>query len=109
MPLKRCTSLLIFLFCSLALWCKSTSGGSSFLSPSQKPQIKGKASRVSRHIMEDSAHPNEDNHITISAPLEIGITMKEEDFEEYGILLQEIMQRLLGNTEKAGLPKSSVL
>lgn len=33
--------------------------------------------------------------------------MKEEDFEEYGVALQEIIRRLLGNT--AGLPNSSVL
>lgn len=44
----------------------------------------------------------------ISAPFEIGITMREEDFEEYGTSLQDIIQRLLGNTETAGLSNSSV-
>ncbi|XP_075997486.1 appetite-regulating hormone [Genypterus blacodes] len=104
MLLKRNTTLMVFLFCSLTLWCKPTSGGSSFLSPSQKPQMKGKAPRVSRHIMEESGQPKEDNHITIRAPFEIGIAVREEDFEDYGIMLQEVLQRLLGNTETADGP-----
>lgn len=40
MFLKRSTCLLVFLACSLTMWCKSTSAGSSFLSPSQKPQVR---------------------------------------------------------------------
>lgn len=43
----------------------------------------------------------------VTAPFEIGFTMKEEDFEEYSVALQEIIRRLLGNTE--GLANSSVL
>lgn len=39
MFLKTNTYLLVCLLCSLSLWCKSTSAGSSFLSPSQKPQV----------------------------------------------------------------------
>nr|ALB25888.1 ghrelin [Siniperca chuatsi] len=101
MFLKRNTCLLVFLLCSLTLWCRSTSAGSSFLSPSQKPQNKGKPFRVGRQVMEEPNQPTEDNHITISAPFEIGITMREEDFEEYGVALQEIVQRLLGNTQTA--------
>ncbi|XP_029286527.1 appetite-regulating hormone [Cottoperca gobio] len=101
MFLKRNTCLLVFLLCSLTLWCKSTSAGSSFLSPSQKPQNKGKSSRVGRQVMEEPSEPTEDNHITISAPFEIGLTLTEQDFEEYGVVLQEIIQRLLENTETA--------
>ncbi|XP_042366365.1 ghrelin/obestatin prepropeptide [Plectropomus leopardus] len=97
MFLKRNTYLLVIMFCSLTLWCKSTSAGSSFLSPSQKPPNKGKSSRVGRQVMEEP----EDNHITISAPFEIGFTVRREDFEEYGVALQDIIQRLLGNTETA--------
>ncbi|XP_018528964.1 ghrelin/obestatin prepropeptide [Lates calcarifer] len=104
MFLKRNTCLLVFLLCSLTLWCKSTSAGSSFLSPSQKPQNKGKSSRVGRQVMEEPSQPTGDNHITVSAPFEIGITMTAEDFEEYGVVLQEIIQRLLGNTETAERP-----
>ncbi|KAM6947931.1 appetite-regulating hormone [Anarhichas minor] len=101
MFVKRNTCLLVFLLCSLTLWCKSTSAGSSFLSPSQKPQNKGKPPRVGRQVMEEPSEPAEDNHITISAPFDIGFTVREEDFEQYGAALQEIIQRLLGSTEEA--------
>nr|UTO68395.1 ghrelin-1 [Cilus gilberti] len=84
------------------MWCKSTSAGSSFLSPSQKPQNRGKSpSRVGRQVMEEPSQPTADNHLTISAPFEIAVTLREEDFEEYGAALQEIIQRLLGSTETA--------
>ncbi|KAM7402029.1 hypothetical protein PAMP_017303 [Pampus punctatissimus] len=104
MLLKRNTFLLVLLLCFLAMWCKSTSAGSSFLSPSHKPQSRGKSSRVGRQVMEEPGQPIEGDHITISAPFEIGITMRGEDFEEYGVLLQEIIQHLLGNTETAEKP-----
>ncbi|XP_070759160.1 appetite-regulating hormone [Enoplosus armatus] len=104
MFLKRNTCLLVFLLCSLTLWCKSTSAGSSFLSPSHKPPNKGKPSRVGRQVMEEPSQPTEDNHITISAPFEIGVTMSGEDFEEYSAALQEIIKRLLGDTEAADTP-----
>lgn len=42
----------------------------------------------------------------VSAPFEMGITMTAEDFEEYGVLLQEVIRRVLGNTETAGAPKT---
>ncbi|XP_071351561.1 appetite-regulating hormone [Trachinotus anak] len=104
MFLKRSTCLLVCLLCSLTLWCKSASAGSSFLSPSQKPQNRGKSSRVGRQVMVEPSQPTEDNHITVSAPFEIGITMTAEDFEEYGVVLQDIIQRLLGNTDTAEGP-----
>ncbi|XP_051270674.1 ghrelin/obestatin prepropeptide [Dicentrarchus labrax] len=104
MFLKKNTCLLVVLLCSLTLWCKSTSAGSSFLSPSQKPQSRGKSSRVGRQTMEEPSQPTEDNHITISAPFEIGVTVREEDFEEYGVALQEIIQHLLGNGDTAETP-----
>nr|ACM17810.1 preproghrelin [Larimichthys crocea] len=102
MFLKRSTCLLVFLACSLTMWCKSTSAGSSFLSPSQKPQNRGKSPpRVGRQVMEEPGPPAEDNHLPISAPFEIAVTMREEDFEEYRAALQEIIQGLLGSTETA--------
>ncbi|XP_026205039.1 ghrelin/obestatin prepropeptide [Anabas testudineus] len=97
MLLKRKTFVLFFVACSLILWCKSASAGSSFLSHSQKPQHKGKSHRVGRQV--ESGQPTEDNHMTISAPFEIGITVGEEDFDKYSMVLQEIIQRLLGNTD----------
>lgn len=69
------------------------------------------------HTRDDSAPPkNQPSNFMvllsseqISAPFEFAITMREEDFEDYGAALQEIIQRLAGNTETAGLPNSSVL
>nr|XP_020463567.1 ghrelin-like [Monopterus albus]AGB34167.1 ghrelin [Monopterus albus] len=104
MVLKRNTCLLVSLLCSLTLWCKTTSAGSSFLSPSQKPQNKGKSSRFGRQVTEESSQLPEDDHITISAPFEIGITMTERDFEQYSMVLQEIIQHLLGNAGSAERP-----
>ncbi|XP_055364767.1 ghrelin/obestatin prepropeptide [Betta splendens] len=95
MLLKRNTFLLLVVLCALVLWSHSVSAGSSFLSPSQKPQHKGKSYRVGRRAMEEPSQPPEDSHVTISAPFEIGITMGEEDFQEYGMVLQEMIRRLL--------------
>ncbi|XP_056293268.1 ghrelin/obestatin prepropeptide [Pseudoliparis swirei] len=92
MFVKRNTCLLVVLLCSLALWCKSTSAGSSFLSPSQKPQNKGKSPRVGRQVMEEPSEPAEDNPITISAPFDVGFTVREQDFERCGAVLQDIIQ-----------------
>ncbi|KAG7218175.1 hypothetical protein INR49_020573, partial [Caranx melampygus] len=101
MFLKRNTYLLVCLLCSLTLWCKSASAGSSFLSPAQKPQNRGKSPRVGRQVLEEPAQPTEDTHLRVTAPFEIAVTMTTEDLEEYGVMLQEFIQRLLGNTEAA--------
>ncbi|KAG7233132.1 hypothetical protein INR49_007428, partial [Caranx melampygus] len=132
MFLKRNTYLLVCLLCSLSLWCKSASAGSSFLSPAQKPQgtvlppegrkddsyvvthlkktaadavvepNRGKSPRVGRQVLEEPAQPTEDTHLRqVTAPFEIAVTMTTEDLEEYGVMLQEFIQRLLGNTEAA--------
>ncbi|KAK2862201.1 hypothetical protein Q5P01_001734 [Channa striata] len=85
-----------------SLESRSASAGSSFLSPSQKPQNKGKSYRVGRQVGEPQ--PTEDNHVTIIAPFEIGITMREEVFEEYVAEMQDIIQRLLGNTDSKERP-----
>ncbi|XP_055774138.1 ghrelin/obestatin prepropeptide [Salvelinus fontinalis] len=108
MLLKRNTGLMILMLCTLALWAKSVSAGSSFLSPSQKPQGKGKPPRVGRRDIESFAElfegplHQEDKHNTIKAPFEMGITMSEEEFQEYGALLQKILQDVLGDTATAG-------
>ncbi|XP_038825719.1 ghrelin/obestatin prepropeptide isoform X1 [Salvelinus namaycush] len=110
MLLKRNTGLTILMLCTLALWAKSVSAGSSFLSPSQKPQVrqgKGKPPRVGRRDIESFAElfegplHQEDKHNTIKAPFEMGITMSEEEFQEYGAVLQKILQDVLGDTATA--------
>lgn len=171
MFLKRNTCLFGMLLFSLTVWFESTSAGSSFLSPSQKPQVRRlgcnsliylcfhrttlrtwdqfvtpvsqmlyhclllvkqsrtKPSRAGRQAMSEPSQPSESNQFTVStnnlhatkkctfcltslssfglkqiaAPLELGITMREEDFEESGVSLQEVVQHLLGYTWTAGL------
>ncbi|XP_035802733.1 ghrelin/obestatin prepropeptide [Amphiprion ocellaris] len=102
MFMKRNTCMLAFLLCCLTLWSKSASAGSSFLSPSQKPQNRGKSPRVGRQAMEENIPPTDDNHVTISAPFKIGITISEDDLDEYRVILQEIVQHLLGSSETSG-------
>ncbi|XP_075893250.1 appetite-regulating hormone isoform X2 [Nelusetta ayraudi] len=104
MFLKRNTCLLAILLFSLTVWFKSTSAGSSFLSPSQKPQSRTKPSRVGRQAMREPSQPSENNQFTITAPFEIGITMREEDFEEYGVSLQDVVEHLLGYKWTAETP-----
>ncbi|XP_072309084.1 appetite-regulating hormone [Eucyclogobius newberryi] len=98
MFLKRNTCLVAFLLCSLAIWCKSTSAGSSFLSPSHKPQMRGK-SRVGRQTSEGPGQPSGNNGFQISAPFEIGVTLNEQEFEDYGAILQRILKNLLGERD----------
>lgn len=92
-----------------------------------------KSSRIGRQAMEEPNQTNEDKTMTvswgkiqnkyspspssqscsfvfffssdqISAPFEIGVTLRAEDLADYIVELQEIVQRLLGNTESAGCP-----
>ncbi|KAM4588707.1 appetite-regulating hormone [Odontesthes bonariensis] len=98
MFLKRNSCLLVFMMCSLTLWCKVSF---SFLRPSHKPLQKGKSPRVDRQAMKEPSGPTKDSGLKMSAPFEIGITITDEDFEGYSVVLQEIIQRLLGNSETA--------
>ncbi|KAK0148676.1 Ghrelin [Merluccius polli] len=97
--MKRETITVILLLCSLALWCQPAKAGVTFLSPSQKPLSKGKPPRVGRQAME-FAQPLKDNDVRISAPFEIGFPMHEEEFEEYGPVLQKLWQHILGDTDE---------
>ncbi|XP_056130662.1 ghrelin/obestatin prepropeptide isoform X4 [Lampris incognitus] len=72
MPVQRTTVQVLLLLCCVALCWELVKGGSSFLSPAHKPQV--------------------------SAPFGTGIALTEDEFEEYGQVLQKILQHLLGNT-----------
>ncbi|XP_022046748.1 ghrelin/obestatin prepropeptide [Acanthochromis polyacanthus] len=100
MFMKSNTCMLVFLLCCLTLWSKSASAGSSFLSPSQKPQNRGKLPRVGRQVMEENIPPTDDKHLTV--PFQIGVTISEDDLDEYRVILQEIVQHLLGSSETSG-------
>ncbi|XP_035237098.1 ghrelin/obestatin prepropeptide [Anguilla rostrata] len=104
--MKR-TAYSILLVCVLALWMDSVQAGSSFLSPSQRPQGKDKKPpRVGRRdsdgildlFMRPPLQDEDIRHITFNTPFEIGITMTEELFQQYGEVMQKIMQDLLMDT-----------
>ncbi|XP_056130659.1 ghrelin/obestatin prepropeptide isoform X2 [Lampris incognitus] len=98
MPVQRTTVQVLLLLCCVALCWELVKGGSSFLSPAHKPQGKGKPSRAGRQAFEEYVQPGEDNDVTVSAPFGTGIALTEDEFEEYGQVLQKILQHLLGNT-----------
>uniref|UniRef100_A0A3B3QXZ7 Ghrelin/obestatin prepropeptide n=1 Tax=Paramormyrops kingsleyae TaxID=1676925 RepID=A0A3B3QXZ7_9TELE len=96
MQLKKQIAYGIMFICILALWTDSAQAGSSFLSPSQKPQKK--PVRVGKRFSEGLPPPfetleGENKHFTF--PFEMGITMNEEEFQEYGNVLQTIVQEVL--------------
>ncbi|KAL4655247.1 ghrelin-like [Arapaima gigas] len=117
-PNRRAACGIVFI-CILALWTDCVQGGSSFLSPSQKPQGKGdkKPPRLGRRFSEVTSDPFEKTAedvkpVTFNAPFEIGITMTEEEFQEYGDVLQRIIEDLLtdpapGKVDLAGEPRFS--
>ncbi|KAJ8408154.1 hypothetical protein AAFF_G00263820 [Aldrovandia affinis] len=101
----------MLLVCLLALWTDTALAGSSFLSPSQKPQGKEKKPpRVGRRGAEGildlfERHPSEmeeNKRITFKTPFEIGITMTEQEFQQYGEVLQRFMQDVLMDAPATG-------
>ncbi|XP_030634320.1 appetite-regulating hormone [Chanos chanos] len=104
MQLGRRAGHMILVLCAMALWVESVRGGSSFLSPAQKPQ--GKGGRASPRVgRRDATQPEtpllQDNQITVSAPFELGISMSEAEFEEYGPVLRRILFDVLGDAPAA--------
>ncbi|KAK1158474.1 ghrelin-like [Acipenser oxyrinchus oxyrinchus] len=103
-----------FLFiCILELGTEHVDAGSSFLSPAgNKPQLgkpvkKPAEPKMTRRdsesmveILEGQFHDIGDNKIMFSAPFEIGISMSESQYQEYGHLLQKLTEDILAdNTE----------
>ncbi|XP_031423948.1 ghrelin/obestatin prepropeptide [Clupea harengus] len=93
-------SHMIVLVCTLALLMETVRGGSSFLSPAQRPQQgKGdrKTPRVGRRDAAQPDSPQEDAHFLASPPFRLGVTMTEAEFEEHGSALQKILDNILGD------------
>ncbi|XP_033822788.1 ghrelin/obestatin prepropeptide [Periophthalmus magnuspinnatus] len=101
MFLQRSTYLVAFLLCSLSVWCKMASAGSSYLSPSHKPQMRVK-SRVGRQTSEGPGQPTSDNSYQVSAPFALDFTFNEQDFDDYAAIVQRILKNLLGDTPPPG-------
>ncbi|KAG9332646.1 hypothetical protein JZ751_014744 [Albula glossodonta] len=101
----------ILLICVLAVWMDCIQAGSSFLSPSLRPQGKEKKPpRVGRRDSEGILdlfgwRPNEEEdnqYITFTTPFEIGISMTEKEYQQYGEGLQKIVQDVLMNNPSTG-------
>ncbi|RXM97126.1 Ghrelin [Acipenser ruthenus] len=102
-----------FLFiCILALGTEHVDAGSSFLSPAgskqlgkpvkkpAEPKMTRRDSESMVEILEGQFHDIGDNKIQFSAPFEIGISMSESQYQEYGHLLQKLTEDILAdNTE----------
>ncbi|KAL6457948.1 hypothetical protein MHYP_G00331780 [Metynnis hypsauchen] len=102
MPCPNRAGHAILLLCALSLWAECVMCGSSFLSPSQKPQGRGdrKPPRLGRRAAADLEIPIplEDNHFMMSAPFQLGVSLTEEEYEEYGPMLQKILLNVLSDT-----------
>ncbi|KAL2091098.1 hypothetical protein ACEWY4_013361 [Coilia grayii] len=91
-------SRMIVLVCSVVLLMETVTAGSSFLSPAQKPQGKGKPPRVGRRDVAPQETPQEDVHSLVSPPFRLGMTMTAAEYEEHGPALQRILDTILGDT-----------
>uniref|UniRef100_A0A3B3ZDG1 Secreted protein n=1 Tax=Periophthalmus magnuspinnatus TaxID=409849 RepID=A0A3B3ZDG1_9GOBI len=102
MFLQRSTYLVAFLLCSLSVWCKMASAGSSYLSPSHKPQVWMKIFFVDldKLILKCYKRVNETKHNSryVSAPFALDFTFNEQDFDDYAAIVQRILKNLLGDT-----------
>lgn len=46
--------------------------------------------------------PQNDGRITMTVPFEMGISLSKEEYQEYGMVLQKILQKVLGDALPAG-------
>ncbi|XP_018927283.1 ghrelin-like [Cyprinus carpio] len=98
MPLRCCASNMFLLLCALCLCVESVRGGTSFLSPAQKPQGR-RPSHVGRR---DAAEPEipvikEDDQFMVSAPFQLSVSLSEAEYEKYKPVLQKVLVNLLSD------------
>ncbi|KAG9277170.1 ghrelin isoform X1 [Astyanax mexicanus] len=106
MPCQSRAGHVILLLFALSLWAECVTCGSSFLSPTQKPQGRGdrKPPRVGRRAAAEIDVPSlEDNRLMMSAPFQLGFSLSEGEYEEYGPVLQRILLDVLGDAPPLGL------
>ncbi|XP_062853081.1 ghrelin/obestatin prepropeptide [Trichomycterus rosablanca] len=88
----------ILLICTLSLWAECIMCGSSFLSPTQKPQSRGdrKPARVGRRAAAEQEPPllSEDK-VMVSAPFQFSVSLSEDKYKEYGPVLQRMLLDIL--------------
>ncbi|XP_076870674.1 appetite-regulating hormone [Brachyhypopomus gauderio] len=90
-------SHVVLLLCALSLWAKYVLCGSSFLSPTQKPQGHGdrKQPRMGRRAEPDVPLLPVDPHIVLSTPFQVGVSLSDAEYEKYGPVLQMILMDVL--------------
>ncbi|XP_016314450.1 ghrelin-like [Sinocyclocheilus anshuiensis] len=98
MPLRCCAIHMFLLLCALSLCVESVIGGTSFLSPAQKPQGR-RPPWVGRR---DAAEPEipvikEDDQPMGSTPFEPSMSLSEAEYEKYGPVLQKVLVNLLSD------------
>ncbi|XP_066522567.1 ghrelin/obestatin prepropeptide [Hoplias malabaricus] len=101
MPHHSCAGHIILLLFMLSLWTECVMCGSSFLSPTQKPQRQDrKPPRVGRRALAEFEVPlpSEDNRFMMSAPFHLGLSLNDDEYEEYGTVLQKILLDVLGDS-----------
>nr|AEV45801.1 preproghrelin [Schizothorax davidi]AWB11399.1 Ghrelin [Schizothorax richardsonii] len=99
MPLRCRASHMFLLLCALSLCVESVRGGTSFLSPAQKPQGR-RPPRVGRRDVAEPEIPviKEDDQFMMSAPFELSVSLSEAEYEKYGPVLQKVLVNLLSDS-----------
>uniref|UniRef100_A0A8C8RM46 Appetite-regulating hormone n=1 Tax=Pelusios castaneus TaxID=367368 RepID=A0A8C8RM46_9SAUR len=102
----------ILLIC--ILWTETTMAGSSFLSPEyqntqQRKDPKKQTPKLNRRAAEGlldagSSQAEGDNNkieIKLNVPFKIGVKITEEQYQEYGQVLEKILEDILAKDTKA--------
>ncbi|XP_055069385.1 appetite-regulating hormone [Misgurnus anguillicaudatus] len=103
MPHHCRASNMFVLLCAFSLCVECVSGGTSFLSPPQKPP-KGRGERRPPRVgIRDADEPEipifrEDDQIMMSAPFDLTMSLSEAEYEKYGPVLQNILVDLLSHS-----------
>ncbi|KAF4078827.1 hypothetical protein AMELA_G00186020 [Ameiurus melas] len=91
---------MMLLLCAFSLWAETVMCGSSFLSPTQKPQNRGdrKPPRVGRRTAAELEAPlPSEEKIMVSAPFQLAVSLSDTEYDEYGPVLQRMLLEVLGD------------
>ncbi|XP_051985683.1 ghrelin-like [Xyrauchen texanus] len=99
MPMHCRASHMFLLLCALSLCVEFVRGGTSFLSPAQKPQVR-RPPRVGRRDVAEPEIPvlKEGDQFMVSAPFELAVALSEAEYETYGPVLQKVLVNVLSHS-----------
>ncbi|XP_060774477.1 ghrelin/obestatin prepropeptide [Neoarius graeffei] len=101
----RRTGYMMLLLCTFSLWTEMVTCGSSFLSPTQRPQNRGdrKPTRVGRRTADELEPPlPPEDQIMVTAPFQLAVSLSETEYEDYGPVLQRMLLDVLGDPPTLG-------